>query len=207
MRNEYIADVCCDVPSMTVEKSSGGRWDSDRSAGRRCATGLGLPVIPLVIRKNIVPHLCDSRSLRQTGIVLAAEMRDAVPSWCRSVLRRRRVILTPLFDVGRRCVRVMAGADPPSTTCGIDLSKVVDGGAAATMTVCAGNTLTGSVISEYRLGLDLPSNCEDFLRRRFWSETKNGHHPVMFAPVACYQDMRPGDSLRIDRPAYTWASP
>ena len=67
MRNEYIADVCCDVPSMTVEKSSGGRWDSDRSAGRRCATGLGLPVIPLVIRKNIVPHLCDSRSPQGEG--------------------------------------------------------------------------------------------------------------------------------------------
>ena len=67
MRNEYIADMCCDVPSMTVEKSSGGRWDSDRSAGRRCATGLGLPVIPLVIRKNIVPHLCDSRSPQGEG--------------------------------------------------------------------------------------------------------------------------------------------
>ena len=67
MRNEYIADMCCDVPSMTVEKSSGGRWDSDRSAGRRCATGLGLPVIPLVIRKNIVPHLCDSRRFPGKG--------------------------------------------------------------------------------------------------------------------------------------------
>ena len=89
MRNEYIADVCCDVPSMTVEKSSGGRWDSDRSAGRRCATGLGLPVIPLVIRKNIVPHLCDSRSRKGRGRIFSVRPHSEM-CVCRRVMPEDR---------------------------------------------------------------------------------------------------------------------
>ena len=54
-----------------------------------------------------------------------------------AALRRRGPITVP-SGVERGSLPVMAGEDPPSTTCGVDLGKVVDGGPAPAMTVGAG---------------------------------------------------------------------
>ena len=51
----------------------------------------------------------------------------------------RRVPITAPSGVERGSLPVMAGEDPPSTTCGVEIRKVVDGGPAPAMTVWAGH--------------------------------------------------------------------
>ena len=89
MRNEFVADMCCDVPSMAVEKSSGRRWDSDRFAGRSGATGLGFrnrgktvgtPVLGSPSRLILSAALRDFRCTCHSG---RTEPRsDVMVKWC-----------------------------------------------------------------------------------------------------------------------------
>jgi hypothetical protein len=71
----------------------------------------------------------------------------------RKVELRRRVTMTAPFGVERGPLRVMAGADPPSTTCSADLRKIVDDLPAQAMTVWVGHSQNGAAIVMHRLSV------------------------------------------------------